>query len=168
MLQSAIDDLLNPQCSILILVAEIQLQIFQERHCRMKAKQQKKCRRLLQGAGEYRDQRSCIERYCPTFDDEPKAADFVDLFLKDGILVHQEPHDGIVFDKHQTGYLTVACHSSKASHRKHKLPTFPTGLNVARGMTEVAREAGVSRESLYRALSADGNPEFATVLRSLP
>jgi probable addiction module antidote protein len=35
----------------------------------------------------------------------------------------------------------------------------------ARGMTEVAREAGVSRESLYRALRADGNPEFATVLR---
>jgi probable addiction module antidote protein len=35
----------------------------------------------------------------------------------------------------------------------------------ARGMSEVAREAGVSRESLYRALSANGNPEFATVLR---
>lgn len=35
----------------------------------------------------------------------------------------------------------------------------------ARGMSEVAREAGVSRESLYRALSADGNPEFSTVLR---
>jgi probable addiction module antidote protein len=35
----------------------------------------------------------------------------------------------------------------------------------ARGMTEVAREAGVSRESLYRALSADGNPEFGTVMR---
>jgi probable addiction module antidote protein len=32
-------------------------------------------------------------------------------------------------------------------------------------MSEVAREAGVSRESLYRALSADGNPEFATVLK---
>lgn len=37
----------------------------------------------------------------------------------------------------------------------------------ARGMSDVAREAGVSRESLYRALSADGNPEFATVLRVL-
>ncbi len=37
----------------------------------------------------------------------------------------------------------------------------------ARGMTEVAREAGISRESLYRALSTDGNPEFATVLRVL-
>jgi probable addiction module antidote protein len=35
----------------------------------------------------------------------------------------------------------------------------------ARGMSEVAREAGVSRESLYRALSVGGNPEFATVLR---
>ncbi len=31
--------------------------------------------------------------------------------------------------------------------------------------SEGAREAGVSRESLYRALSADGNPEFGTVLR---
>lgn len=35
----------------------------------------------------------------------------------------------------------------------------------ARGMSEVARDAGVSRESLYRALSTDGNPEFATVLK---
>jgi probable addiction module antidote protein len=35
----------------------------------------------------------------------------------------------------------------------------------ARGMSEVAREAGVSRESLYRALSPNGNPEFGTVLR---
>jgi probable addiction module antidote protein len=35
----------------------------------------------------------------------------------------------------------------------------------ARGMTEVAREAGVSRESLYKALSAGGNPEFGTVMR---
>ena len=37
----------------------------------------------------------------------------------------------------------------------------------ARGLSEVARKAGVSRESLYRALSSDGNPEFATVLRVL-
>lgn len=37
----------------------------------------------------------------------------------------------------------------------------------ARGMSQIAREAGLSRESLYRALSADGNPEFGTVLRVL-
>ena len=35
----------------------------------------------------------------------------------------------------------------------------------ARGMSEVARRAGLSRESLYRALSPDGNPEFATIMR---
>lgn len=35
----------------------------------------------------------------------------------------------------------------------------------ARGMTHVAREAGLGRESLYKALSPEGNPEFATVLK---
>jgi len=35
----------------------------------------------------------------------------------------------------------------------------------ARGMTKIAQEAGVSRESLYRALSADGNPEFGTIMK---
>jgi probable addiction module antidote protein len=35
----------------------------------------------------------------------------------------------------------------------------------AKGMTEVSRKSGLSRESLYKALSADGNPEFATILK---
>ena len=35
----------------------------------------------------------------------------------------------------------------------------------AEGMTEVARQAGLTRASLYKALSADGHPEFATVLK---
>ena len=35
----------------------------------------------------------------------------------------------------------------------------------ARGMTQVAEDAGLSRESLYRALSAGGNPSFATILK---
>lgn len=33
----------------------------------------------------------------------------------------------------------------------------------ARGMSQLARETGVKRESLYRALSGEGNPEFATI-----
>jgi probable addiction module antidote protein len=37
----------------------------------------------------------------------------------------------------------------------------------ARGMSQVAQDAGLSRENLYRALSANGNPEFATVLHVL-
>ncbi len=37
----------------------------------------------------------------------------------------------------------------------------------AKGMTQVARDAGLGRESLYKSLSPDGNPEFSTVLRVL-
>jgi probable addiction module antidote protein len=35
----------------------------------------------------------------------------------------------------------------------------------ARGMSQIARDTGLSRESLYKALSAEGNPEFSTVVR---
>lgn len=35
----------------------------------------------------------------------------------------------------------------------------------AKGMTQIAREAGLGRESLYKALSSEGNPELATVLK---
>ncbi len=35
----------------------------------------------------------------------------------------------------------------------------------ARGMSQIAKDAGLSRENLYRALSEGGNPEFATVLK---
>ncbi|MDP2111798.1 MAG: putative addiction module antidote protein [Thiobacillus sp.] len=35
----------------------------------------------------------------------------------------------------------------------------------AKGMSQLARDTGISREGLYRALSADGNPEFSTVMK---
>ena len=35
----------------------------------------------------------------------------------------------------------------------------------SRGMTRVAARAGLGRESLYKALSPQGNPEFATVVK---
>ena len=35
----------------------------------------------------------------------------------------------------------------------------------ARGMSQIARDTGLGRESLYKALSAEGNPEFATVMK---
>jgi probable addiction module antidote protein len=35
----------------------------------------------------------------------------------------------------------------------------------AKGMARIAQAAGLGRESLYKALSRDGNPEFATVLK---
>ncbi|MBW2677475.1 MAG: putative addiction module antidote protein [Deltaproteobacteria bacterium] len=35
----------------------------------------------------------------------------------------------------------------------------------AKGMSEVARDAGLSRESLYKALSGERNPNFDTILK---
>ena len=35
----------------------------------------------------------------------------------------------------------------------------------AKGMTQLARDTGIGRESLYKALSGEGNPSFATVLK---
>jgi probable addiction module antidote protein len=35
----------------------------------------------------------------------------------------------------------------------------------AKGMSQIAREAGLGRESLYKALSPEGNPEFATIIK---
>ncbi|WP_455289975.1 addiction module antidote protein [Cupriavidus necator] len=34
-----------------------------------------------------------------------------------------------------------------------------------RGMAQVARDAGMSREGLYKALSSEGNPSFGTILK---
>lgn len=35
----------------------------------------------------------------------------------------------------------------------------------AKGMTQLARDTGLGRESLYKALSGEGNPSFGTVLK---
>lgn len=35
----------------------------------------------------------------------------------------------------------------------------------ARNMSQLAREAGITREGLYKALSGDGNPSFATIVK---
>jgi probable addiction module antidote protein len=35
----------------------------------------------------------------------------------------------------------------------------------ARGMSQLARDTGLAREGLYKALSPEGNPEFATVMK---
>ncbi len=58
-------------------------------------------------------------------------------------------------------YMTEALASGDAAIVAHALGVIAR----ARGMSGIARETGLSRESLYRALSADGNPELATVLR---
>ena len=38
-------------------------------------------------------------------------------------------------------------------------------VSRSKGMTEIARRTGLGRQSLYKALSPEGRPEFATVLK---
>jgi len=40
-------------------------------------------------------------------------------------------------------------------------------ITRSKGMAEIAKAAGLGRTNLYKALSPDGNPEFATVARVL-
>ena len=35
----------------------------------------------------------------------------------------------------------------------------------AKGMSQIAKQTGLGRESLYKALSTEGNPEFSTILK---
>lgn len=63
----------------------------------------------------------------------------------------------------QAELLSEALESGDSSYVAHVLGVIAR----AHGMTEVAREAGLSRETLYRSLSKDGNPELATVMAVL-
>jgi probable addiction module antidote protein len=38
-------------------------------------------------------------------------------------------------------------------------------ISRARGMSQLARDTGLTREGLYKALSAEGNPEFTTIIK---
>ena len=58
-------------------------------------------------------------------------------------------------------YLEAALEDGEPAVVMHALGTIAR----ARGMSRIARETGLGRESLYKALSPDGNPEFSTVLR---
>lgn len=58
-------------------------------------------------------------------------------------------------------YLDEAFETGDAAFVAHALGTVAR----AKGMAKVARKSKLSRESLYKALSADGNPEFATILK---
>jgi probable addiction module antidote protein len=56
-------------------------------------------------------------------------------------------------------FLTAAFETGDAAYVVH---AFGVAAR-ARGMTQIARDAGLPRESLYRALGEDGNAEFATL-----
>jgi probable addiction module antidote protein len=64
-------------------------------------------------------------------------------------------------EERQVAYITEALEAGDADFVRDAL-----GLVArARGMSEIAKSAGLNRESLYKALGETGNPEFSTVMR---
>jgi probable addiction module antidote protein len=64
-------------------------------------------------------------------------------------------------EERQLAYIAAALESGDADFVRDAL-----GLVArARGMSEIAKNAGLNRESLYKALGETGNPEFSTVMR---
>ena len=58
-------------------------------------------------------------------------------------------------------YLTLVIEEGDASELPHALGVVAR----ARGMTEIAKDSGLTREALYRALRSDAHPRFDTVNR---
>ncbi len=58
-------------------------------------------------------------------------------------------------------YLTQVLSDGDDSELAHALGQ----IAKARGMTQIAKDAGIGRESLYKALRADAHPRLATVSR---
>ena len=76
------------------------------------------------------------------------------------------PYDSAEFLKDPEAiqhYMDEAFASGDPAFIAHALGTVAR----AKSMTEIARKSGLSRESLYRALSADGHPELATIMKVL-
>jgi len=59
----------------------------------------------------------------------------------------------------QKGYLELVARDGT----QEELLRAINAVARARGMTETAKEAGITREGLYKALSPNGNPAFSTV-----
>lgn len=63
----------------------------------------------------------------------------------------------------QAEFITAALETGNAAYVRDAVGVVAR----ARGMAEIAKAAGLNRESLYRALGTAGNPEFSTMLRVL-
>lgn len=78
-------------------------------------------------------------------------------------MVKTEPFDAaryITTPEAQAELLSDALASGSAAYVAHALGIIAR----AKGMTQVAREAGITREALYRSLSEEGDPRLTTLL----
>lgn len=71
-----------------------------------------------------------------------------------------DPDEHLEAPEDQVAFLAEAFESRDAAFIAHSLGVVAR----AKGMTEVARDAGVTREALYRALSEKGDPRLSTLM----
>lgn len=78
--------------------------------------------------------------------------------------IETRPHDPARYldtPEAQAEFITAALETEDAAFIAEALGV----VAKARGMSQIARESGLSRENLYRSLSSGGNPELVTLLR---
>jgi probable addiction module antidote protein len=72
-----------------------------------------------------------------------------------------DPAEPLVTEEDMAAYLEAALEEGDSA-----LVAAAVGdIARAKGMSQIARDAGLERKSLYKALSAEGNPELATIMR---
>ena len=72
-----------------------------------------------------------------------------------------DPAEHLVTEEYIAAYLEAALQEGDSALISAALGDIAR----AKGMGQIARDAGLGRESLYKALSAEGNPEFATIMK---
>ena len=72
-----------------------------------------------------------------------------------------DPAEHLVTEEDMAAYLEAALQDGDSA----LIAAALGDIARAKGMTQIARDAGLGRESLYKALSAEGNPEFATIMK---
>jgi probable addiction module antidote protein len=85
------------------------------------------------------------------------------MALKTNLTLKTKPFDAAEYlddAESQAELLSDAFDSGDAGYIAHALGVIAR----ARGMSNIAREAGVTREALYKALSNDGDPKLSTLL----
>ena len=72
-----------------------------------------------------------------------------------------DPAEHLITDEDMAAYLEAALQEGDSA----LIAAALGDIARAKGMSQIARDAGLGRESLYKALSAEGNPEFATIMK---
>jgi probable addiction module antidote protein len=75
-------------------------------------------------------------------------------------LTRFDPAEGLTSDEAIAVFMEEAFKTEDANYIAHALGVVAR----AKGMTQIARETGLSREQLYRSFSENGNPTLKTTI----